>query len=87
MLTTYCAVLKGDRLEWIDDRPESEERILKVYVTVLEELPDSERTYRGQKMAEALAKLAEIGAVNSIGDPVAWQREMRRDRELFEGIE
>lgn len=37
---------------------------------------------RGEKMAEALAKLAKVNAFSDIKDPVQWQRDIRRDRVL-----
>ncbi|WP_199302686.1 hypothetical protein [Oscillatoria sp. FACHB-1406] len=74
-------------MEWIDEQPGSQERIFKVHVTVLEEVSGSERKSQGAKMVEALKKLAEIADASSINDPVAWQRETRRDRVLFEGLE
>ena len=36
----------------------------------------------GERMRAALEKLAASGAVDSIGNPVSWQREERRDRSL-----
>jgi amphi-Trp domain-containing protein len=43
---------------------------------------ETERETRGQKMADALTKLAESGAFSGVEDPVAWQREMRRRHPL-----
>ena len=37
---------------------------------------------RGEKMAEALAKLAAVNAFSEIEDPARWQRETRQDRIL-----
>ena len=39
-------------------------------------------TARGEKMAEALAKLAEVNAFPDIEDPVRLQRDIRQDRVL-----
>ena len=33
-------------------------------------------------MAEALERIAARGGIDSIPDPVAWQREMREDRHI-----
>jgi hypothetical protein len=52
----------------------------RVLVTVLEE--ETEREGRGQRMADALTKLAESGTFSGVEDPVAWQREVRDDRPL-----
>ncbi len=58
---------------------------VRVRVTVvgplLEETPD-ERAARGKRMGELLQKLAETNPFAEITDPVAWQREIRKDRPL-----
>jgi heat shock protein HspQ len=70
---------------------------ISVYVTFREEEPakesdtlqkqrivtetEDERRQRGQQMAKILQKIADTGGTN-IDDPVAWQRETRRDRPL-----
>jgi hypothetical protein len=79
MPQTYDAILEGDRVRWTDDAPD-DDRPLRVRVTVLEDASD--RTEQGEKMAEALSKLAETGAFSDVEDPGAWQKEMRRDRSL-----
>jgi hypothetical protein len=83
MLQTYKARLKGDRLEWIGSIPrEVAKTSTLVRVTILREevKPDAERT--GPKMARALEELALSDPPTQIEDPVEWQREIRRDREL-----
>jgi hypothetical protein len=84
MLNTYKAVLKGDRLEWLHDIPQelAQKEAVAVYVTVLEETSESANAPSGAKMAEALEKLAALGTLTRIADPVAWQREQRQDRVL-----
>lgn len=37
---------------------------------------------RGARMAAALSKVAEGSAFKKIGDPVEWQRQIRKDRPL-----
>jgi len=37
---------------------------------------------RGRAMGAALEKLSQGGSLASVTDPVEWQREVRRDREL-----
>lgn len=79
MLPTYKAILRDDHVEWIDSPPDRS-RATPVHITLLEEgtsVPD-----RGKAMAEALEKLAQSGAFSDIEDPVAWQREIRKDRPL-----
>ena len=88
MSRTYKAILKGDRLEWLDDAPKTSDLPWQVCVTLLEEELEENteisKRSRGREMAEILAKLARIHAVDSIIDPVAWQREIRQDRLLFD---
>ncbi len=38
---------------------------------------------RGRRMAAALKSLSKLGALCEITDPVAWQRQIREDRELL----
>lgn len=61
MPRTYRAVLRGDRIEWIDRPPKGENPIR---VTVIED--DDTRLMRpnsGTKMADVLEKLAERGGL------------------------
>lgn len=46
------------------------------------ELPVSEFRQDRVKIQKILKELQSIGAYKSIGDPVAWQREIRKDRPL-----
>ena len=84
--TTYRAILKGGRLEWRGEAPPEidTERAVPVDVTILrdERFSASRAANAGERMAAALEKLAASQAVDSIEDPVAWQREVRRDRPL-----
>lgn len=85
MLQTYEAILNGDRLEWSSGAPKSG-RPVRVHVTVVDELLEEsaeERAARGRRMADALEKLAASGAFREIADPVAWQREIRKDKPLY----
>ncbi|MBD1805000.1 hypothetical protein H6F98_05980 [Microcoleus sp. FACHB-SPT15] len=81
MLKTFRAWLKGSRLEWIDEIPESGNRLIQVHVTLLENEPDLEAKSRGRKMAEILEKLSACQALTDV-DPVVWQRENRQERSL-----
>lgn len=85
MLNTYRAKLKGDRLEWADEPPPTQNGGgTDVLVTVLPPTIESadDRRARGAGMRAALERLAGIGGIQSIPDPVGWQREMRVDRPL-----
>jgi hypothetical protein len=80
MLRTYEGVLEGDRVRWTGEDAPATDRPLRVHITVLE--VEAEEEERGQKMADALSRLAESGAFSGIEDPGAWQREIREDRPL-----
>jgi hypothetical protein len=85
MSQTYQAILKGGQLEWVGDAPEYDRNLpLNVQVVVSSASLPSNEPSRGQKMAAILAELANRGAVSEIKDPVAWQREIRKDRPLPE---
>ena len=82
-MRTYRALLHGDRLEWLEEAPESQtETPLRVHVTVLEQESPAEVHARGHAMAAILEKLAECRTFSTIKDPVKWQRELRQDRVL-----
>jgi hypothetical protein len=61
--------LRGNRIDWTKDRPASKKSV-RVQVTVVEE--EAEDVRRGDRMAAALGKLAEIGGIGSIADPQEW---------------
>lgn len=85
MLSTYRAVLKGDTLEWRNEKPKhiKRDKAVDVHVTILEETPDSPITEnQGQRMADALEQLARLQEQNLPEDPAVWEREIRQDRVL-----
>ncbi len=83
MLHTFRATLRGDSLEWAEEVRHNlrDDRPVQVLVTILAEEPIAPMNGRGQRMAAVLEKLAQAQAFAGI-DPVAWQRDMRQDREL-----
>jgi hypothetical protein len=86
VLTTYRAILRGNRLEWSGNERQHPpaDRPMAVYVTVLDE-PISEVDAdegQGARMAAALERLAEIHALAGVDDAAVWERETRRDRAL-----
>lgn len=81
MLRTYEGVLEEGRVQWIGEEEPAADRPLRVHVTVLEE-ESSKREQRGERMADALSKLADVGAFSAVDDPSEWQREIRQDRSL-----
>jgi len=85
MLNTYKATSRGDHLEWRGEAPEhlAPEQGVAVYVTILDDSTDrTQEGSSGERMVAALEKLAASGAFQDVTDPVAWQREIRRDRPL-----
>ena len=82
-MRTYRTLLRGDHLEWLEEKPASQtDAPLHVHVTVLEPESPSEVYARGHAMAALLEKLTERRTFSTIPDPVKWQRELRRDRVL-----
>jgi hypothetical protein len=82
-MRTYRAFLRGDRLEWLGEAPESQtDAPVSVQVIILEQEPLSDEDARGPAMATLLEKLAERNTFSTITDPVRWQRELRQDRVL-----
>jgi hypothetical protein len=83
MVRTYRALLRGDRLEWLGEAPESEtDHPLSVQVTILEQGTAAEEVSRGQAMAALLEQIAARSTLSDMADPVKWQRELRQDRPL-----
>lgn len=82
MPQTYTGVLTGDRIEWTGPRPPDG----PVHVTAIPAVESAdELAERQRKWAAALAALGRLAATGSPSlpdDPVAWQREVRRDRPL-----
>ena len=87
MMMTYKAILRGDRLVWIEAPPATAaiDDGVPVQVTFLREaLPEDEQAL-AERRESLLALLEELAALNTfaeIDDPVEWQREIRRDRPL-----
>lgn len=81
MSATYAGILRDNHIEWTTpEPPKLPAEGVRVQVTLLDAVPDSKS--QGQQMAAALARLAANHAVQSIPDPLAWERELRQDRDL-----
>ena len=82
MSTTYKAILRGDRVEWLGDVPETNGGVT-VEITVVNEAGASDVEAKRRAVAEALESLASRNtyAAEAV-DPVEWQREIRKDRPL-----
>jgi hypothetical protein len=77
---TYNAILNGNRLDWKGEAPK-EQGPVDVQVTVIETSNGSSEM-RGRAMAQALSALADRRAFALIPDPIEWQRDVRKDRDL-----
>jgi hypothetical protein len=83
MLKTFNAILKNNSIQWLDETPKIElDASVKVHVTLLEEITINQAQSNGQKMAEALRKIANNNNSFSGIDPKKWQQEIRQDRSL-----
>ena len=85
MLPTYKAILRGNRIEWRGDESAHmvPDRAVAVYITILDEpAATGDIQSQGQRMAEILARLADINALGHIAEPATWEREVRQDRVL-----
>ncbi len=70
---------------WEDTQPEQslQDCEIPVHVTILQSSNQAkEQSVSGPEMAKILEKIAESGGIKEITDPVAWQKEIRRDRKL-----
>ena len=81
MVRTYKAILNGDRVEWIDGPPETNERT-PVHIIVPDKTQRQPPQTEEKTAGELLQILADMDAFADITDPVAWQREQRKDRPL-----
>jgi hypothetical protein len=80
MPQTYKAILNRDRIEWLGPAPETTSPI-EVEVTVPDAPPVPEE-HQGAKLARLFEELSRLDPFREIDDPVAWQREIRKDRPL-----
>lgn len=82
MLKTFNAILQNNSIQWLDETPKiGLDTLIKVHVTLLEEITINKTQSNGQKMAEALRKIANNKTFSEI-DPQQWQKEIRQDRPL-----
>jgi|AGSF01.1.fsa_nt_gi hypothetical protein len=83
MLKTFNAILKNNSIQWLDQTPDINlDSSVEVKITFLEEETSTNATKsNGQKMSEALNKLAKNNVYSKI-NPQKWQQEIRQDRSL-----
>lgn len=80
-MKTYRAIITGERLTWLGDRPPADRPIAALIET--DEAVDASAQDDGQSVAEAIRQIVQAtGGVTSIDDPMRWQREQRAERVL-----
>lgn len=79
MKRVYKAILHGDRVEWIDGAPDADGP-LQIYVSIPE--VGGAGNDEIKPVSQYFQALADMGTFADIEDPVAWQREIRKDRPL-----
>lgn len=81
MSQSYRAILRGDRLEWLEASPGSDGP-LNVDVIVQDKAAPGRERSDGAAMAAALEEVAASPVYRKREDPVRWQRMVREDRPL-----
>lgn len=81
MSESYRAILVDGRLQWLDDVPSAIRQRsgeVRVRVTIEEQRDERNR----EELASLLDEIADDDPFNDVEDPVEWQRELRRERDL-----
>jgi hypothetical protein len=81
MPNTYRAILTGDRLDWLGEKPARTDAT-PVEVVVHDQPMLGAVRSDGAGMVEALEDLGGLGVYRRFDDPVRWQRMVREDRPL-----
>ena len=74
-------LLYEDRVKWLDEVPEIDGPT-QTYIIILNKSKIDHPENNGAIMVAMLEILADLGAFADIEDPVAWQREQRKDRPM-----
>jgi hypothetical protein len=84
MLQTYPAILENNHLQWTNEEPEPQNsgRPLAVLVTFIDEIAANELPAKKEALLQVMSRLAARNSLSTISDPVAWQQEIRTDRNL-----
>ncbi|MBX3293081.1 MAG: hypothetical protein KF881_09360 [Acidobacteria bacterium] len=79
----YKATIRGDNIEWDGEAPDAvkDGKLVRVEVTLVSK-PVKQSKRNAVRAVAALKEIASRGGISSIPDPVAWQREIRKDRPL-----
>ncbi len=79
----YDAILCGDTLQWIGERPSESASNEPVHVRIITQAtPPISEEERKRQLGAALNALVKSNPFREIHDPVEWQREIRADRAL-----
>ncbi|HEX8273198.1 MAG TPA: hypothetical protein VF615_11205 [Longimicrobiaceae bacterium] len=81
MSHSYRAILRGDRLEWLEAAPAADPP-LPVDVIVQDSPALGAERSDGARMAQALEEVAAAPVYRRVDDPSRWQRMVREDRPL-----
>ena len=81
MKRAYKAIIQGDHVQWLNGAPDEEGPLL-VEITVTGEISSDEDDELLKPVSQYFQALADMGTFADIEDPVAWQREQRKDRPL-----
>ncbi|MHB8337847.1 MAG: hypothetical protein ACYC49_12760 [Ignavibacteriaceae bacterium] len=82
MENIYEALIKGNKLDWIDLPPKEALENKKIKVKIMLSWEPKRKSGQGELMSNILKKLADAGGLKSIKNPVTWQRNTRKDRSL-----
>lgn len=79
MQHTYTGILTGDRITWKGNAPSTAQPV-EVQVTLV--ATENERARRQARIGLILDELVRLNPYREVGDPVAWQQDIRKDRPL-----
>jgi len=79
MKSAFRGILEGSRIRWIGTGPPDGEPH-EVEVRVVPSATDTAE--RRKRLADLLDEIASHGGLKSFGDPMEWQHEVRKDRQL-----
>jgi hypothetical protein len=79
----YKATIHNERIEWESEIPADVKNGDRVEVEItLAQKPLTQSVADRRRALAALKAIADRGGIRSIPDPVAWQREVRKERPL-----
>ncbi len=72
-----------NRLKLIEKLAEELGLSIKKCTTKKTEINEENQAERSEKLYQLMEEMAASGGIKSIKDPVAWQREIRKDKKLY----